>query len=462
MYSLKTLSNADVSSVRKYEDECHSEGSAEVFPDEDHSKSTPDYGSATYYEFQTNAAGTASQPFFSEGISGDYLSDPGVYDANDLELGFRDELLPGSQFGRQSGDTDFVVKETRSEGGLSDVELTSQQVSKNLTRFPMLRGSGSSPDLSIKEMSVAFSKTLIKSSHSEIAMRNAEDSILNIKFSEKFQKQKPWWKIFLVTHRNIHREQNGIIASTPLSEPSTRLVSNAVTGYCSDVDYPGGAGMILQDMPHHEFDKVMIGFGLGPDQVPDPKGVEQGLQTILVREVGPNDVNVFPVPSLALPLSTGPHVVGKGKEVQATHLEKPDMRRVEEWVNSIDPVQLSCDEELQSTDQLDAFPGSPTASAASFFRMRASRDHLFADNAASMDRRDHHGGVLLDADAEMANMIARSVNTLSTFAHFSGVGLRLVPPLGLYNNLKTLNLSANAIGTFTSLLEVVQFCMSSQ
>jgi hypothetical protein len=45
----------------------------------------------------------------------------------------------------------------------------------------------------------------------------------------------------------------------------------------------------------------------------------------------------------------------------------------------------------------------------------------------------------------MASFIARSVNPLSTVAHFSGVGLRLVPPLGVHNNLKTLNLSANAI-----------------
>ncbi|CAM6047043.1 unnamed protein product [Sphagnum compactum] len=71
----------------------------------------------------------------------------------------------------------------------------------------------------------------------------------------------------------------------------------------------------------------------------------------------------------------------------------------------------------------------------------ASQLHIDGDGLIA-----HHSDGLLGGDAEMAALVVRSVNPLSTVAYFSGVGLRIIPPLALYNSLKTLNLSANHIG----------------
>ncbi len=57
----------------------------------------------------------------------------------------------------------------------------------------------------------------------------------------------------------------------------------------------------------------------------------------------------------------------------------------------------------------------------------------------------HHSDGLLGGDTEMVALVVRSVNPLSTIACFSRVGVQIIPPLALYNSLKTLNFSINHI-----------------
>jgi hypothetical protein len=119
---------------------------------------------------------------------------------------------------------------------------------------------------------------------------------------------------------------------------------------------------------------------------------------------------------------------------------KADLSRVEEWVNSIDfASHLPVDKDIENDDgQTSREPSSPTAPALTFFSTRAQSSSGHQMNVDG-------DGSLMGGDAEMAALIARSVNPLSTVAYFSGVGLRIIPPLALYNSLKTLNLSANHI-----------------
>ncbi|EFJ08712.1 hypothetical protein SELMODRAFT_447926 [Selaginella moellendorffii] len=93
--------------------------------------------------------------------------------------------------------------------------------------------------------------------------------------------------------------------------------------------------------------------------------------------------------------------------------------RVEEWVKSID---------ASSTEPLIELPvgETPTTSHAARSSNHSSRD------------------------VELANSVARSLDFHSTtVAHFSGIGLTLIPCLSTFSHLKTLKLSGNAIVRIT-------------
>ena len=65
-------------------------------------------------------------------------------------------------------------------------------------------------------------------------------------------KHKPWWQVFLVTHRNIYREQNALICS---SSPSKLLDASTplnVAGYSSDADCYNGAPLFSSSVRQPE------------------------------------------------------------------------------------------------------------------------------------------------------------------------------------------------------------------
>jgi hypothetical protein len=87
--------------------------------------------------------------------------------------------------------------------------------------------------------------------------------------------------------------------------------------------------------------------------------------------------------------------------------------RVMEWVNNIQPADMLLQEEEPSY-------GSTQLSCLQNHTASGQQIHNFA--------------------------AVRSLHQLSTVAYMSGMGLQEVPSLGTFSYLKTLNLSANAIG----------------
>lgn len=429
-------------------------GSGEHSPDEQRSGFSADNGTATYYEFHSNMArgsDLAASHYCDEEAIGDYVSDPGVYHDDNSCLGPFDDDVEDGQFHSHSQHADHTLKKARSEGGLYDLGLVTQQDPGQTTDRDLVQVSQGSPsylNVSGRDFSILLPKSVVESPHSEADLREAKDLCLNVRFPGKGPsalKQKPWWKMFLISHRNIHREGNGLIASSSLSR-SDRLLISGGTGYSSDVDYYSGTP------------KLEFGASYSKSDVYHPESVRSGPCPIIGEVVEDDDGNDVPHISAvtngvaqnegsyfeALTLHPPSVHDDAGMDSKVSVLHRPDMKRVEEWISSIDPNPLTADDEAEITAYSDTEPSAP---AASFFRPRASRsDPIQSDGSALLDRRNHQGDHLPDADNEMASFIARSVNPLSTVAHFSGVGLRLVPPLGLHNNLKTLNLSANAIG----------------
>ncbi|KAG0575264.1 hypothetical protein KC19_VG331600 [Ceratodon purpureus] len=429
--------------------EHQSEGSAsgELSPEENRSGSSADNGTATHYEFHSNMArgSNIATSQFDEGAIGDYVSDPGVYHDDNSRSGPFDEDVEDDEFHSQSQHADHILKKARSEGGLYDLGLISQQQDQGQSTdkdlVPVSRGSPSYLNVSRRDFSILVPKSVLESSHSEVDPRDSKDLYLNVSFPGKGSselKQKPWWKMFLISHRNIHRERNSLMTSSSLSDK--HLLSGA-TGYSSDIDYYSGSPKLDLDTTYpksdvHHPDSVLsgschkIGEGVEYDDGDDVPYI--GAAT---DETNRDEGFDFQDPPLVQDNS--------GKGLKVSELERPDLKRVEEWISSIDPTPFLGDEEADIVAYSDTEPSAP---AASFFRAIASRsDQIQHEGNAVLERRNHQGDQVPDADSEMASFIARSVNPLSTVAHFSGVGLKQLPPLGVHNNLKTLNLSANAI-----------------
>ncbi|XP_024364961.1 uncharacterized protein [Physcomitrium patens] len=384
----------------------HSEGSrsGQLFPDERHSGSSAGDASATYYELHSNMAcksGTAAGHIFDEEGVGDYASDPGVYHddscLNPLEKDLEDDQLCHGE------DADHFLKKARSEGGLYELGLISQQLTGQSTEQDLAHHSQGSPSyqgISRQDSSIHLPKGLVEGPHSEIDQRDAKDLFLNERSSDK---------------------------DVDYCNGSSRLEFDAYYPR-SDVHNPESirSGSFLQkdDIAEFDADNVKSHNSAGVDGVPDGciSGHFQDLNLDLVAGHDEND-----------------HTK---QDARASELDRPNLSRVEEWIRSIEPTPFLADEEVEPTAYSDTEPSAP---AASFFRARARPDQMHLDGIALVDRRNHQGEQLIDADSEMASFIARSVNPLCTVAHFSGVGLKLPPPLGAHNNLKTLNLSANAI-----------------
>ncbi|KAL2643439.1 hypothetical protein R1flu_011026 [Riccia fluitans] len=270
-------------------------------------------------------------------------------------------------------------------------------------------------------------------------------------------KKKPWWKVFLVSHRNIHRCAN--TGRTPHAQELVTLVEgdqagnpSPVNGYVSDVEdrsfrispytknerTPDGhvenrrkeekAGGSLLRNSYSEQDLQRQASGETPTKE----------ELVYCREVDGADLH----PSwnerfVSSEKSRPPIPSGKGD----AFTEKMGLSRVEEWVSNV-PLMPTLDED-QFEHQAEILPDSPTAPATAFFT------HFSGEKSSFAGQEDKHGASRLegvvDADQEMARMVARSVNSLSTVAHFSGVGLKVLPSLAVYTGLKTLNLSGNYI-----------------
>jgi len=395
--------------------------------------------STRYYETQSNGAArctSGDDRHFSGGeifldVGNDYVSDPGVYKCKDLEMASIAYFDPGSNSGHHSEDA--PVMEMPNGCLLGDPECGSQHLTNTMTGHQVIMvsgGSGSSAEFHKMNSSGAAVKSVwVRTSHSEMALRDAKDKILNVNFSEEGKKHRPWWKVFLFTHRNIHRRVPGVLSGVAL---------NGRMGYGTEVDYCDGmpCPMFLPDQPDQ--DKTFVGDGNANGKASDINPEE----CVVDMDMSNFEAVAPPVPTSSLTMMT---VMGRAD--RKLHVpEKPDLSRVEEWVSSTDFATVAVDEDIENDGQALREPGSPTASASTFFSKRVqSAPQLLTDGDGSVV---HHNDASLGGDAERAAQIVRSVDPLSTVAYFSGVGLRMIPPLALYNSLKTLNLSVNHIGEF--------------
>ncbi|KAI4366567.1 hypothetical protein MLD38_022428 [Melastoma candidum] len=192
-----------------------------------------------------------------------------------------------------------------------------------------------------------------------------------------------WWKLFLWSHRNAHR---------PLSmrqlKPSPAVKSlKQPGGYSSDTVEP-----IREPKPGSS------GKAKGKAKL---ECVDES------RDWPLNQWVAFTTPSSSF-------------------------NRVEEWVKDLDNAEGSpgADEEQESGDEAVDYPPSPEMSIS------------HARDAAHLHPRHNTN---LSEEMLHANNVIQSLNSSSSVAHISGMGLKVVPAMSVFVSLKSVNLSGNSI-----------------
>lgn len=187
--------------------------------------------------------------------------------------------------------------------------------------------------------------------------------------------RKLWWKMFLWSHRNLHKPYP--------HPPPISLTVDRQTGYSSDT--------------------------LEPNAIAQPEKLQlSGSFAGKFRNKGLCHQNQW----------------------VAFSTDSSSFRRVEEWVKDLEiPAQLQARNGDDGNEGNIVFPSaleinrSPARSPTHSIRRHAS----------------------IPEEALHANSIVRSLNPSSTVAHISGIGLKVIPAVSCFSNLRSVNLSANFI-----------------
>ncbi|XP_038897382.1 uncharacterized protein LOC120085476 [Benincasa hispida] len=200
-----------------------------------------------------------------------------------------------------------------------------------------------------------------------------------------------WWKLFLWSHRNLQRPWT--TKATP-----TNSAFNQQGGYCSDSLEPNRAvGKGMMESPGSFTEETWTN---GPS---NNKSNNQDHEN----------------------LCNGVSGLWPQNQWVAFSAESSSLRRVDEWVKDlqIEPC-VSIDEVGGDKDPDTFFPPSPERTS------------------THMPRR---GEPNLTEEILYANSVIQSLNSSSTVAHISGIGLKAIPTISHLSGLRSVNLSGNLI-----------------
>ncbi|KAK4274115.1 hypothetical protein QN277_017395 [Acacia crassicarpa] len=207
-----------------------------------------------------------------------------------------------------------------------------------------------------------------------------------------------WWKLFLWSHRNIHRPR--FSKSTQLPPPHVAAASNRQCGYSSDILEPKQ----VKAVGNVESPGSYTGESFGKLSIEEHTD-NQRWGTFHIGES-----NMWPQ-----------------NQWVAFSTESSSFTRVDEWVRDLgtqEPLPLDGDDD---NERGIVYPTSP-------------------DTGRSMVRSTaQHPGANLSKEILFANSIVQSLNPASSAAHITGVGLKAIPAISHFSSLRTVNLSNNFI-----------------
>ncbi|MCL7047362.1 hypothetical protein MKW94_025364 [Papaver nudicaule] len=208
--------------------------------------------------------------------------------------------------------------------------------------------------------------------------------------------RKLWWKLFLWSHRNMHRSRTMRTKSLAISQSS-----NQKGGYCSDTFEP----------------KRLSESGKLKAPVAEESVVNNKFQ-----QWGDFDGRC----SGFLPQN----------QWVAFSTESSTLTRVNEWVNNleIEPTLLLEDDKRGSCEGI-SFPASPEAGETSARTGMTPMNSRYNANVSE--------------EVLYANSVIQSLNSSSTVAHISAMSLKVIPAMSHFSSLRSVNLSGNFIVRIT-------------
>jgi hypothetical protein len=212
-----------------------------------------------------------------------------------------------------------------------------------------------------------------------------------------------WWKLFLWSHRNLHNARTLKSRSLP-----ARAVLNPQGGYSSDTLEPNLARESSKMASPGSFTGEPLNKGHNNNN--------NGYKSWYAFQNG---------------------VSGLWQQNQwvAFSSESSPFARVDNWVKDLEiqyPLSLTDNHE---NDEGILFPASPETD-----RSPARSPTHFTP------RHD----IKLSEEILHANSIIQSLNSSSTVAHISGIGLKVIPTISSFSSLRSVNLSNNHIGNAPS------------
>ncbi|OIW14541.1 hypothetical protein TanjilG_12940 [Lupinus angustifolius] len=215
-----------------------------------------------------------------------------------------------------------------------------------------------------------------------------------------------WWKLFLWSHRNIHRPQ--LSKSTQLH---TALKNQC--GYSSDTLEPKKGKALMRHVESTS---------------PGSSSGEYFHKSCIDKNTNNQRWSRF-------------HNEGFGFSSQnqwvAFTTESSSFNRVDEWVKDLEIQQpLPEDDDYDDDDNMGSivYPPSPEASAS------------MARNTAQLVRQSDAN---LSKEILIANSMVQSLSPASTAAHISGIGIKVIPAISHFFGLRSVNLSSNFIANIT-------------
>ncbi|XP_030455164.1 uncharacterized protein LOC115676402 [Syzygium oleosum] len=206
-----------------------------------------------------------------------------------------------------------------------------------------------------------------------------------------------WWKLFLWSHRNMQKPQN----TKPKPIPALTTI-NQQGGYSSDTIEPNRA------------------FKFGKMESPGSFTGEY------INQVEYDDKNE----KKGWDGFRGSSGLWPQNQWVAFPAESSSFKRVDDWVKDlcIDP-SIAVDD-AENSDKAIIYPPSPES-------IRSP-----TRSAMPLHKRQD---INLSEEMLHANSVIQTLNSSSTVAHISGMGLRVIPTMSLFSSLKSVNLSGNCI-----------------
>ncbi|XWS23901.1 hypothetical protein CRYUN_Cryun28dG0055300 [Craigia yunnanensis] len=257
----------------------------------------------------------------------------------------------------------------------------------------------------LQELSARVRDDFNPGSPASVMTRCSADRVMLKKHSSSqvlpSRSRRLWWKLFLWSHRNLHKDWT----TKPRPLPVT-VTLNQQGGYSSDTIEPHRAMKLGKMESPGSFSGEFLNkeFTGNCDDNQSWNGFHDGVSGLWPQ----NQWVAFPAPSSSF-------------------------TRVDEWVRDLE-TQIAQPADDVNGEEGITFPPSPDAGKS---RARSTA-HLTC-----------HSDINLSEEILHANSVIQTLNSSSTVAHISGIGLKAIPIISVYSCLRSVNLSNNFIAHIT-------------